>query len=132
MGRQPIEKQTLKNKVSDLGRAAKYFGDIRAEATRVSRQSLQLEGQVRQLVVSGGNRGEISMREASNAKKGDIIAVYVTKAGDTPQSIAKRFYKNPDHNLDILRANRLPWTTPTFRPGTILVIPQLTTAPRSA
>jgi nucleoid-associated protein YgaU len=56
-----------------------------------------------------------------------VIAAYIIKAGDTPESISQHFYKTPDHAVDILRANKLSWYTATLTAGHILIIPALAT-----
>ena len=129
-GRTPIELQANKQKVRDLARASKYFGDIANGMATVAREGTALDLRLRQALVAGANRGALSVKESSTTRAGDIIGIHVSKAGDTPQRVSQRYYQNPDQGEAILRANRLPLHTPTFRPGQILVIPALVNAPR--
>lgn len=123
-GRLPAELQTNKQKVADLARSTKYFGQARDGMESTSKQGSDLDLRMRQVLVAGALRGQIGTREGT-AKQSDILTIYVAKTGDTPQKLSLKFFNNPDQGDAILKTNRLPLYTPQFRPGLILVIPNL-------
>jgi len=131
LGRLPAELQTNKQKVSDVTRAAKYFGQISTSMMQTSRRSAELERRLRFVLVAGANRGQLSVRESSTTRQGDIIAIHICKAGDTPQRVSMKYFGTPDQSDAILRSNRLPLYTPTLRPGVPIIIPALVNAPRT-
>lgn len=128
MGRRPPEQNALKGKVSSLLRAANYFNRVSNSAVVNARRGYELDTTVRQILVSGANRGALTVRQSSSTRAGDIIAIHISKSGDTPQRVSSKYYGNPDQGGAILRSNRLPLFTPSFRPGQILIIPALTNA----
>lgn len=130
LGQTPVELQSLNNKVSDLTRASKHFGQVADAMTIAARRGAELEAKLREVRVTGGNRGQIGVKESSVTRAGDIVAIHVCKDGDTPIRLSVKFYQSADHADAILRANRLPGHTPTFRRGQIVVIPALTNAPK--
>ena len=128
LGRQPPEQLAGKAKVSSLLRAAKFFG-ITSDAARLNaRRGYEVDNETRRVLVSGANRGALSVRQSSTTRAGDIVAIHIAKTGDTPQRVSTLFFGNADQGATILRSNRLPLYTPTFRPGQILIIPALTNA----
>lgn len=131
-GRTPIELQARRQKVSDMARAAKYFGRIEDGMQTTAQASSDLDLRLRRALVAGANQGTIGIRESSTTRAGEIISVHVCREGDTPQRVSSKFYGNPDQAEPLLRANRLPLHTPRFRPGQILVIPVLANAPRKS
>jgi hypothetical protein len=132
LGRTPPELLTKKTTPSSVLLAAGYFGKIGDAATQDGRQGQSLLDKARQIATSGGLRGERSAREDSAARRGDILAVHVCKTGDTPQTLSMKYYGGPDHGVDILKSNRMPWHTSTFRPGQILIVPALVGTATSA
>ena len=126
LGREPAEVQTSKTGVSDILRSAKFYAEQHIAAEMVARRGYELDRAVRNALVAGASRGEISVRASSSTRAGDIIAVHITKSGDTPQKVSGLYYSNPDQGAVILRSNRMPLYTPYFRPGSILIIPALT------
>lgn len=128
MGQQPPEQRALKAKVSSLLRTNNYFAEIVRAAVLNARRAQDIERQTRQVLLSGANRGALSVKESQTTRAGDVIAIHVCKEGDTPQVVSRKYYQNADHGLDILKANRLPYYTPTFNKGQILIIPALTSA----
>lgn len=126
LGRRPAELNTNKLRVAAMLRAQNTFARISQTAARNARQAYELEVAQRDAVVSGGNRGALTVRESSTTRAGQLIAIHVTKERETPQTVSVRYYGNPDQGVAILRANRLPYHQPSFRPGTILVIPAVT------
>lgn len=131
LGRQPAEQRSLKTKVSSLLRATNHFGTMSNAAVLNARRGYELDVSVRNILVSGANRGALTVRSSSATRKSDIIAIHISKTGDTPQSVSQKYYSNPDQGVAILRANRMPWFTPTFARGQLLVIPVLSLAGRS-
>lgn len=130
MGQTPPELLTNRQKVSDLARATKHFARISNGMVASARAGASLEDKLRQVLVAGSNQGTIPVKESSTTRAGDIVGVYVCKQGDTPTRVSSKYYGSPDHGPEILRANRLPTFTPTFRRGQILVIPALVRAAR--
>lgn len=131
MSRIPIEQQTTKEKVSALTRAHKYFGNTTDKAVKNAREGQKLDARVRQITAKQANRGTFSVRETATVRAGEILAIYICKQGDTPQTVSQKFYRSPDHGQEILRANKLSWYTPTFGKGKIIVVPALVNAPRA-
>ncbi len=129
-GRTPPELVSLKNKVSDLMRSQNHFGRIANQMAIAAREGAALDQRLRTLKIAAGNRGTISVRESSTTRAGDLVAIHVSKDGDTPIRVSSKYYSSPDHSDAILRANRLPLHTPRFRKGQILIIPALATTPR--
>lgn len=127
MGRRPAEQISLKTKVSALLRGTNTFNRIANSVILNARRGQELDNTIRAVLVSGANRGALTVRASSATRAGDIIGIHISKFGDTPQRVSTKFYGNADQGAAILRANRLPWFTPTFRPGQILIIPALST-----
>ena len=128
MGRKSAEQLTTKSKARDLLRATNYYAGVTNAAVLNARRGYDLDSKVRQVLVSGANKGALSVRQSSSTRAGDIVAIHISKSGDTPQRVSARYYGNPDQGAAILRSNRLPMFTPSFRPGQILIIPALTNA----
>lgn len=125
MSRIGLEQFSKKTKVSSVLRSKNYFSSVADAAILNARSGFELGQRLRQILVSGANRGTLNVRASSTTRGGDVLAVYITKSGDTPQNVSQKYYKGPDHGIDILRANRMPWFTPVFAPGTIIIIPAL-------
>lgn len=126
--RTPPEAQVLKQTVGSFVRSSRYIAEISETTREGARSGQDADDAVRKVVVTGANRGTISVRESSGTRAGDIIAVHVAKTGDTPQTVSMRYYRVPDQGAVILRSNRLPLHTPSFVRGKILIIPALTNA----
>jgi phage tail protein X len=131
MGQKPVELESVKANARDLMRAARYFGQVSDAATLASRRAQELVDRMRAKapIPSGAASQGPS---TTSATEGDMLAVYVTRDGDTPQRLSQRYYGSPDHAIDIMTANRLPWYQPSFPKGTALFIPKLKTAQRGA
>lgn len=121
----PPELLSQKYKLQDMMRSAKYFGNMVVAAQNNSSAARDLAERLRKSQAAMPNTGSMTVRDSASTRAGEIIGIYVTKDGDTPQRVAQRYYGNPDRSIDILRANRMPWHTPTFRAGTKLVIPAI-------
>ncbi len=124
-GRTPFELLTNKQRVADAARAQRFFGTVLDSSERIARDSSDLALKVRLAVVAGPNRGEISVGQGASARADQVLEIHVCKAGDTPARVSTKYFGNPDQVVPILKTNRLPLHTPTFRPGQILVIPTL-------
>lgn len=124
---QPVEQQVLKDDVSTISLAANTFGKSIEAQRRLARRANEIGQQAQAARSRAMGRPSVG-RQASSALDGTgLLAIHVTRKGDTPESLSRRYYrKNPDHYVDIMRANHLPWTQVTFDPGTTLIIPRLT------
>lgn len=125
MGRIPPEQMSNKRRVADLMRAWTYFNKQSEFSSENSKRAQDLTDRTRRFVVASPGTGRRTVSESSFSRAGDVLATYITKDGDSPQTVSKRFYGTPDRGLDILQANRLPWHTPIFERGRILIIPVL-------
>ncbi len=124
-GRTPAEQMTLKNGVRDLLRAWNQTQRIAESALFQAGAAIDLAGAMRKTRFPVGLTGALSVRESDGTRAKDVIAVHVCRVGDTPVSLSKRYYQNPDRGVDILRANRLEWHLSVFVPGKVLIIPLL-------
>ncbi len=131
MGRMPPETMSNKRKVSDQMRAFVYFAQQTEWAAQNARRGQEIESKTRRFTAPTPGSAAATVRESSIMRAGDIIATYVTKTSDTPQTVSRKFYGTIDHALDILQANKLAWHTPSFDAGKILVIPSLGGAQRT-
>jgi hypothetical protein len=122
---------TTKTDVADLLRSYTYFAKTSDATYNAALAAQQLAAQMRQKAPDPGGAGRLGP-QVTQAAVGDLLAIYMTKDGDTPQRISQKFYKTPDHGLDILQANRLPWHQATFNKGQALIIPRLRSAQRGA
>ncbi len=123
LGRTPPELLTQRMKAADLARASKTFGTVQDATQQLARAAQAYVDQLRQTVAAGGLTGTIAPTRTSGPRS--IQRAYVTRAGDTPTRVSQREYGSPDHAVDILRANRMPWYLGRFEPGVILIIPAL-------
>jgi hypothetical protein len=131
MGRTPPELLTNKRKVSDLMRAYTHFARQTEQSAINARRGREIEDRTRRFIAATPGAARVTVRESAAMRVGSIIGTYITKTGDTPQTVSKRFYNGSiDGALGILQANRLPWHTPTFERGKILIIPVLAGAHR--
>lgn len=128
-GRTPPELLSLSTKVSDMTRAATYYNANKRNALTIARKSQEFALKIRARAGIVGLQGRPT-NQSVQMRTQDVLAVYVTKTGDTPQRISQRFYKSPDHGPDILRANRLPLYQPSFPSGKPIIIPVLQTNTR--
>lgn len=124
LGEIPPELKTSKPQgVAETLQAQNYYATVQDQSETDVKASIDLERVLKETIVSGPNRGEINARDGAVPRSGDILAVILAKEGDTAEQISMRFYKVSDRGVDILKANRLPWHTPKFHGGQILVIP---------
>lgn len=132
ISRTPPELYSTRNGVSDIARSFNHFGSLGDSAIEMARAAQALEDKARAQASAqarAGTRAQASVKvTTSGGAAFDIIAVHVTKSGETSESLSLKYYLTPDHALDILKANRLPWYAVIFKPGTPLVIPALPTS----
>ncbi len=129
--RMPAEQASLKDKTADILRAWKHIADVRDASDEAARRAYDLQMQTTRRVYANVGQGVASVSDSSTTRAGEILATYITKTDDTPMTLSIKFYGNPDRGVDILQANRLPWHTPSFTPGKILIIPVLPTTQRT-
>lgn len=129
-GRLPAEVSSTRQSVAAVLRSTIYFAAVSDRAILDARASMALIQRLRQPTFQRGNAGAISVREGQTSRAGDVLAVHVVKAGDTPQRLSMRYYKNPDHAADILRANKLPLHQAMLTQGSVVIIPVLANRPR--
>lgn len=122
LSRQPPEQRALRSKVSTVLRSTNYFNRVALGASDAAAASFELDARFRRSLVAGANAGALTGRDQRQIRRGDILAVHICKDGETPSTVALRYYGSADHAVDLLRGNRLPWYTPTFNRGQILVI----------
>lgn len=130
--RTPPELLCTKTRYVDVVRAAKGFSQQHDNAADLSRAAQLFANRIQEArgTANRPGAGAIPVRRTVSGQA--IKAVYQVKAGDTPQRISLRFYGNPDHAADILRANRLPWSTPAIAAGKVIIIPVLSGAPATS
>lgn len=126
MGRVPIELMSTRARVDSTLRAASVFGHQSDAASDISVAAADLAQRLQQQLLATPLSGAVGARHLTGP--GAIVGTYICKQGDTPQRISQRFYQSPDHAIDILRANRLPFHQPTFTVGKILIIPELSSS----
>lgn len=120
----PYESLTTKSKFADLIRASKTFATQSNAARDLARTGQQFSAQLQQQIQAYA-MGRLDPKRLADPSS--VQRAYVAKAGDTPQRVSQRFYNSPDHAVDILRANHLPWHLPTLPAGKVLIIPALPT-----
>lgn len=116
----------MKQGVSDLTRAAEYFGKTLDEQRNINARARELAAQSREVLTRNPGGANNSSAATSGTRQGLLKAIHVTIEGDTPMGLSIRYYETPDHAVDILNANGLPWSQVTFEKGSILIIPELT------
>lgn len=129
MGQTPVEAMATSTNVVDMLRAQQYIAQAQARVELIAQAALALDIQMRLKAPAPQGTAVTSGRNAPG-QDGDVIAIYITKDGDTPQRISQRYYSTPDHAVDILQANKLPWYQATFPTRMALIIPALRTSTR--
>lgn len=127
MGQIPIEVQSTKQDLADLMHASQRFGTLSDTAQDAAEAGRVFAEQIQQQVQAAALQGEITPTRIGSPET--VQQVHICKQGETPESISMLYYQTPDHAVDILRANRLPWHTSSFEVGKILIIPALQTNP---
>jgi hypothetical protein len=124
--RTPVEKQVLSDQVASLSSSMTDLGAVDDSMALTARAAQQTQAQLRTMISTNGpGGGSLSVQTSSGMQPGTVLAIRLTRRGDTPQSLSQLYYGTVDHDLDILRANNLPWHQVSFDPGSILVIPAL-------
>jgi hypothetical protein len=123
LGRIPYELQTNRVTATSVLLAARQYAQFRDKADDVAAAGLAYALKLQQQRQAAALSGKLA--SGRNSGPETVAQVYVARDGDTPQLVSQRAYGSPDHAVDILRNNRLPWHTPTFTPGQILIIPAL-------
>ncbi len=123
-GRVPMELKSSKRRAASQLRATGFFDGVEIAAALAARRAQEVIDKIQLPITTGSNQGAVRSNSGTQAARpGDLIAVYVTKDGDTPASVAVKFYGTPDRAGDLLSANKLPVYTPSFRRGQILAVP---------
>jgi nucleoid-associated protein YgaU len=125
LNRTPFEQCCTSDDVADLARSFRYFGQVDDAVLATNAQGEILQQQFRPTLSTNPGAGQVSSRSLGGSQERDFVAVRITKAGDTPVSLSVLYYGTPDRDVDILKANRLPWYQISFDPGSIVVIPVL-------
>lgn len=118
-----VEQLYDKNDLASLLRAVNAFFPQSDAARDAARTAQQFTADLATEIQSLDNAGLINPQRLADPNS--LQQVYVCKSGDTPAFVSQKFYQTPDHAVDILRANKLSWYTPTFNAGKILIIPVL-------
>lgn len=119
VSQKPPEQQVLDTKLSTLTRTASYSSRVQTQAQLMQAATNRLAQQAR-LRRSGA--GSQSQPIVNSTKSGDIMEVYLPRAGDTMVSIAIRFYQTDTVVGDLCKVNGLPRNT-IKPPRQTLVIP---------
>jgi len=126
MSRNPPELSSLKQDAADLTRATKYFGQtLDAEQALARQAQATADAQRKQQSAIDARGAAASIQSQSATSSRTVIAIHITKEGDTAVSLSQQYYNSPDHAEDILKANKLPPTTVLLKPGRPLIIPVL-------
>jgi hypothetical protein len=112
----------------DICFAAAHAAAVIQSAWTVRAAALTAAAKARQLASTNPGSGQKQSQQTQGTGPGQILAVYRTRQGDTPQRVARMFYSNADRALDLLQANHLPLGQPSFAPGSVLIIPVLRSA----
>lgn len=105
ISREGPEAWNTKNKVSNLTRAASYYGDSQTQAELMAGVAQEYANSLRRRRSSFlQSRGS---RTGSPATANDIIAVHIVREGETLHSISMRYYET-DLSAELARANGLP------------------------
>jgi phage tail protein X len=124
LGQIPCEYLAVKSNASDVIVAAQSFGQTSDAAKEISDTAQTFYDQFGANARAMPGQSQLGSRQSASSVS-DLLDVYRTKTGDTPQNLSMRYYATPDHGVDILRANQMPWYQPAFAAGTLLVIPTL-------
>lgn len=127
-GQQPFEVQSSSVYEEDICFAAAHAAAVIQSAWTVRAAALTAAAKARQLASTNPGSGQKQSQQTQGTGPGQILAVYRTRQGDTPQRVARMFYSNADRALDLLQANHLPLGQPSFAPGSVLIIPVLRSA----
>lgn len=103
ISREGPEAMSTRNKVSNLTRAASYYGKSQTQAELMASAAERFARTVRQ-------RRNVALgltRFGNNTTTSDVLAVHVPRDGETLHNIAMRYYE-ADLSAELARANGLP------------------------
>lgn len=122
----PAEQAVLTSEVAILTSTWAQFAAILDNNDTIVIQAQSTQAQMRAtLAAANAELGKTGSQAASGTRASNILAIRRVVAGDTPASLSNLYYGTPDHDLDIMRTNGLPWYQVTLQPGQLLVIPQI-------
>jgi hypothetical protein len=121
----PPEMLSTKTNISSLLRAANYFADVHSANVEIAKRATEMKSRFKAPRGRVGGLRQENADSYSNSADGTFLAVHTVRKGDTPISLSVYYYKTPDHVVDILKTNRLPWTQTDLTEGTHLIIPKL-------
>lgn len=122
----PVELMVNYVFVVDMMNAQGSFGEYEDIAQGQSDKAYELDKAVLEQKFAASNTGQIPNDDSRGSGKG-ILAIHICKEGDTPNSLAIKYYQDADRGDEICKANRLPWQLPKFTKGQILLIPAVPT-----
>ena len=127
VSRTPSELLTTKSNVADILHAANDFHTVSDSAVVVARKAQEMDAKIRQQSKAAGLSSKAGMKVhvQGSTQVQEILAIHVVKSGETPDAISQRYYQTIDHAVDIMRANKLPMHIVILKPGSILIIPRL-------
>lgn len=128
VGQMPFELMSASVDPSDVAFSAGVAGGQVVQAWLLRNKAVAAAQKVRAALTTNPGGGAAGVQTTSALGPGQLLGVYRTRDGDTPQGVAKDWYQNADRALDLLQANHLPLGTPSFVPGTVLMIPVLRTS----
>jgi hypothetical protein len=112
--------------MADLLRVSKFVADLMTSAAQLASTAQDTRTKALPRISPNPGGGRVSGQQTNAMTAAGLIAVYTTKAGETPAQIARQFYGSAEQALFLLRANHLPWGLPTFVGGDVLIVPALT------
>jgi len=121
ISREGPEAMSTRNKVSNLTRAASYYGKSQTQAELMAAAGERFARTVRQ-------RRNVMLgltRFGNNTTVSDVLAVHVPRDGETLHNISMRYYE-ADLSAELARANGLPSYTIEPPQRTPLIIPTRT------
>lgn len=120
----PIEMMNTQTNLRLLASTGNIMGAKVEVARAIARSATNYEATLI-IPTNPSPNGIASQKKAGNnlGPQNKMLAVCVVKNGDTLITLSQRYYKSPDHGLDIAKANHLPWHIVVLTPGTVLIIP---------
>lgn len=125
VGQMPFEILSTSDLAGDVAFAAGVAVDQVTQAWLVREAAQKAATKARLLASMNPGGGVKGVQQTSSTGPGQVLKVYRTRQGDTPQRVARKFYGNADRALDLMQANHLPLGQPSFPPGTVLMVPVL-------
>ena len=132
VGQMPVETMSQSDYAGDQAYAALAAAQQVLQAWGVRDAAQKAATKARILASTNPGGGQKGRQQTSSTGPGQILAVYRTRDGDTPQALAMFFYQNADKAKSIMAANHLPLGQPSFPTGTLLMIPVLRSSSTSS